>query len=143
MQLREHDDPHLVRSFETQCGRSFVTFGDWRNISFRNYDLIIANDIFPNVDQGLETFLATARDAHTRVKVSLTWHTSQVHYRLRRVDGDELLTMVSWTSEQLLNSLKPYIPAIRDFSTRVISDSAISIFPNGRNVVELEIDFES
>lgn len=142
-QLSAHDDEALVKTFEKECGQSFVTFSDWRDVSLHQYELVIANDIFPNVDQGLDTFLALAREAHTRVKLSLTWHTPRVHYRLRRSDGNELLTMVSWTGDQLLHSLMPYIPLIRDYSSKVILDSATSIFPNGRNVALIEMDFRS
>ena len=104
---------------------------DWRDLPTRPYDVIVANDVFPNVDQGLQAFL-TRFYGSGELRMSLTIYADKF-YRARRVDGEELLTVQAWDWPQ---------------TRRVLVDRGIrigeaqhaparSLFRNGRQVALL------
>jgi hypothetical protein len=92
---------------------------DWRDTPF-DCDLLIAVDLFPNVDQGLAAFLARREGIETRMV--LTTYQDRA-YRTRRVDADEILTFQAWTWAQTASVL-----GLR------ASPPSTSLFANGRQV---------
>lgn len=74
-----------------------VYTGDWYEMPDIHPDLIVAMDVFPNVDQRLDAFLRRHRGTPMRLAITVyddRW------YRARRVDADEILTMAAWTWPQ-------------------------------------------
>ena len=61
------------------------------------WDIIIANDVFPNVDQRLELFLEKYLPHCKEMRLSLTYFDEPHWYRAKRIDGDEVLTMLAWS----------------------------------------------
>ena len=98
--------------------------GDWRDMSERDFDVVIANDLFPNVDQGLEPFL---RKFRCPLRLSLTTYADR-YYRVKRVDADELLTIRAWDWPQTRDVLRCFMH-VPD-----VEPPAESLFPNGRQI---------
>ena len=103
---------------------------DWRDLPVAVYDLIIANDLFPNVDQGLRAFLYRFY-GNGELRMSLTTYADR-WYRARRVGADELLTVQAWDWPQTRRELEAL--GIPGCDVRPPSES---LFPNGRQVALL------
>lgn len=104
---------------------------DWRDLPDDTYDVVIANDLFPNVDQGLRAFL-TRYHGTCDLRLSLTVYEDK-HYRTRRVNADELLTVQAWDWPQTRSVLADYGVRIGEAQ----HTPAESLFPNGRQVALL------
>ena len=107
-----------------------VIHSDWRSFDFSGFDLCIAIDIFPNVDQGLSLFLKKASIIPSML-MSLTLYENDRFYRTIRVDGDEILTVVPWNLRQLQGETKSEILNIDSITKPKYSESA---FENKRDV---------
>jgi len=101
---------------------------DWYEypIEEHSYDVIIANDLFPNVDQRLELFLEKYLPHCKEMRLSLTYFDEPKWYRAKRVDGDEVLTMLQWTRAQIYHVLPRLVVKAKVFD---------GTFPNGRRVL--------
>lgn len=106
---------------------------DWHNTNFGYVGTIIANDLFPNVDQRLELFLGKFLPHCQEMRLSLTYFNEPKWYTLKRADGDEVLTMLAWTGKQIKDVLDKYNPQGADLTPLLYKD-APSVFPNGRQV---------
>ncbi len=95
------------------------------------WDIIIANDLFPNNDQRLSLFLGKYLPLCKEMRLSLTFFDKPKWYRTKRVDGGEILTMLSWRKSDILLALAPYV----DKSIFSVLVNSPSIFPNGRQVL--------
>jgi hypothetical protein len=114
---------------------SFTFFkGDWATFSPGEYDYVIANDLFPNVDQRLELFLEKMLPCTRELRLSLTISELPRFYTTRRVDADEILTMLTWNSRFLRVVLEPYSSRIVGYDPKIWSQKRNSVFPNGREV---------
>jgi hypothetical protein len=102
--------------------------GDWADMPDLRPDLIVAMDIFPNVDQRLAAFLRKYRGR--RLRLALTTYEDR-WYRARRVDAEEILTMVAWPWAQMRSTLIAN-------GIQVVAPPASDIFGNGRRVCLLE-----
>jgi len=94
------------------------------------YDIIIANDLFPNVDQRLDLFLKRYLPICSVMLLSLT--TSDHWYKTKRLDADETLFQQSWDDPFLFSTLRKY-----GFTLDAMHGK--SIFPNGRKVYAVSI----
>lgn len=114
------------------------------------WDVIIANDIFPNVDQRLDMFLDKYLPLCNTIRLSLTYYNKRPrYYKAKRIDGDEVLTLLSWNGKDITSCLSKYkhrivVPkSIRNFNfidySMVISLDTESIFPNGRQVLIVDL----
>lgn len=114
-ELAAHDEPpDGLRVFR----------GDWWDFPERDFDMVVACDLFPNVDQRLDAFLT--RYGHARLRMSLTVYADR-WYRTRRTDADEILTVQAWDWTQTASVLRRHMPLGRP---RIPG----SVFPNGRQV---------
>ena len=66
--------------------------GDWFSYKFEKYDLIIANDVFPNADQRLELFLIKSLPHCKKLRLTITIDNDENFYTAKRLDGNEILT---------------------------------------------------
>ena len=121
---------------------------DWHDydIAGKSWDLIIANDIFPNVDQRLELLLHKFLPHCGLLSMSLTYNNrGPKWYKTKRVDGTETLYMLSWTGMQVKNVLELYrhrigtAPETTPFFVDVATGTE-SIFPNGRQVCVVSLN---
>ena len=138
VELLAHEGASLSKQDEFQ--KCKLHQNDW--LAFQpdgRYDVILANDLLPNVDQRLELFLTKFMHCCRELRMSLTYFDEPRFYRTRRIDGDEILFMLAWTWEQLnavvdrvgKHQLAPQLLEFRHPSA--------SIFPNGRQVVLMSV----
>jgi len=121
---------------------------DWYDfdIDHNSWDIIIANDIFPNVDQRLEMFLEKYLPCCGLMTLSLTYNNGVPKwYKTKRMDDSEILHMLSWTGAQVRMLLKKYQNRL-DFSKSEITDffnnlvkGTETIFPNKRQVCTVSL----
>ena len=81
---------------------------DWYTFEPKDYDVIIANDLFPNVDQRLGMFIEKYGLHCKEMRLSLTYFTTPKWYTAKRTDGDEILTMQSFTFWQIKDIIDRY-----------------------------------
>lgn len=96
------------------------------------WDVVIANDIFPNVDQRLEAFLMMIIPKCKELRLVVTFYNTPRFYITKRIDADEILTISAWDGEILETKLKKYI--LGDILPESIRSTTESVFPNGRQV---------
>jgi len=136
--LLAHDDLNLALAMKEQCQSDFIRAQDWATLEADSYDLVIANDIFPNVDQRLEFFLQRFLPQTKRMRLSLTYYDDPRFYMARRIDADEMLCMLAWNSEHLMSVLKKYLTHIVGANFDVFTRPEESVYPNGRQVCLVE-----
>jgi 2-polyprenyl-3-methyl-5-hydroxy-6-metoxy-1,4-benzoquinol methylase len=137
--LLAHDDAKTAREMAEEVGADFIRAQDWATLKTATYDLIIANDIFPNVDQRLEIFLQRFLPCTRRMRLSLTYYEVPRYYMTRRIDADEILCMLAWNSEHLSSVLKKYSAQIVGADFEVFALPGESVFSNGRQVCIVEL----
>lgn len=115
-ELAAHDEPPPgIRVFT----------GDWWDLPRADFDVVVAADVFPNVDQRLDAFLGRYTGA-AELRMTLTCYPDR-WYRTRRTDADEILTMRAWDWEQTARVVRRHYPF------EPISPPP-SLFANGRQV---------
>lgn len=100
------------------------------------YDLIIANDIFPDVDQRLELFLDKMLPKCKELRLVLTYYNVPKFYETKRLDDSEIMTFLSWDGEITALKLKKYLDyaEITKSELEMMKTDNASIFRNGRQV---------
>lgn len=105
-----------------------------------NWDVVIANDLFPNVDQRLDLFLEKFLPYCKEMRLSLTYfYDNPKWYFTKRLNGDETLCLCSWTKEQLSKILEKYKKYIQNANLSLLFRKNKSIFRNGRQVCVLKL----
>lgn len=138
--LMAHDDPATVADFLGSCVPFSAITCDWAaGLPGTPFDIVIAADLFPNVDQRLDAFLAQVLPMTGELRLSLTWHDPPRQDLVRRVNGDEMMCMLGWSGEQILRSLSPLQAAIPGYEPSVFAARGDSIYPNGRQVCYVSI----
>lgn len=136
--LLAHDDNSKADQISDEIGRQFVSAQDWMKFQPDAYDLVIANDLFPNVDQRLEMFLEKFLPATKKIRMSLTFYDKPRYYMTRRVDADEILCVLAWNGENLVNALRRFSHRIISPDFSIFSSIGESVFDNGRQVCLVE-----
>ena len=98
---------------------------------------MIANDIFPDVDQRLEMFLDRMLPICRELRLVLTYYNVPRYYTTKRMDDSEIMTFLSWDGEITALKLKKYL--YRSYDTQIeqierMKDDHSSIYWNGRQV---------
>jgi hypothetical protein len=131
--LLAHDSLKHANQMMDAVKRNFVSVEDWATLKKSRYDLILANDIFPNVDQRLQGFLETYLPQATEIKVLLTWYETPRYYSVKRTDGEELMYMLAWNGKQLQGVLEEFSASISSPDLSIFKRATESVFPNGRH----------
>jgi len=100
---------------------------DWYDCQPKDYDVIIANDLFPNVDQRLELFLEKYLPHCKEMRLSLTYFDEPKWYRATRPEG-EVITMLAWNESQIVDLVGYNYDVLK-------KEEYQGTFPNGRKVV--------
>jgi hypothetical protein len=117
-----------------------VTRSDWSETDLGGaVDVMIANDLFPNVDQRVAPFLDWAIPRARQIRLSLTFHNTPRWYRVKRVDADEHLSILAADGQRTAAMLAPYADRIDDWAPSLFEGDEASVFPNGRQVVIAKI----
>jgi SAM-dependent methyltransferase len=100
-----------------------------------DFDVVIANDLFPNVDQRLPLFLSRFLPRTREIRLSLTYYETPRFYLARRLDGDEVLCMLAWNGALTRAALEPFAARIREPHLELLAvQQTGSVYPNGRQV---------
>ena len=135
LDIMAHDDHEALRAKERELGRPFWENDDWFNFQPQeNYGIILANDIFPNVDQRLGAFIEKYLPFCQELRLSLTYYNTPRWYRVKRTDGEEIFHMMAWDGVQTWRSLEPYVAHIQDAQLDILLQNPPSLFANGRQV---------
>ena len=126
-----------LRKIEREIG-SFFIYQDWFDFEpTEKYDYVIANDFFPNVDQRLEMFIEKFLPITKKLVMTLTFYDSDRFYKVKRVDADEIMTMLAWNREMVGDALKNYTKRIEHYTPLVFQTRSKSLFGNGRQVAKV------
>jgi len=140
LDIMAHDDHTVLYDLQRSLGRDFWIHADWHNFEpTEPLDLVIANDLFPNVDQRLAPFLEKYLPRCHEMRMSLTYYNTPRWYQVKRTDADEILHMMAWDGAQLRRVLTPFSARIADPQWDLLLHDAPSLFPNGRHVALLTI----
>tara|TARA_B100002019_G_scaffold115496_1_gene99337 strand:- start:13303 stop:13998 length:696 start_codon:yes stop_codon:yes gene_type:complete len=124
--LKNHEKVNLVRS-------------DWYNFKpTQEYCYIIANDLFPNVDQRLDEFLEKFLPVTKEIRVSLTYYNIRKTYKVSRMDGDEIFYIRPWDGYRLVKTIDQFKDRLDDYNSEKLLLNPPSIFANGRQVCILK-----
>ena len=119
----------------------FLIKEDWSDFNSLNkrYDLIVSNDLLPNVDQRLELFINKFLPVCKKLRLTLTYYNDRRSYKVKRLDADEILTIIPWNGNQVKEILLKYPNRIilPDFS--IFSTEDKSIFANNRQVIMVKL----
>lgn len=115
--------------------------GDW-SANWRHLNgcgIILANDVFPNVDQRLLHLIQLFLDSSAReLRISLTFFKDIREYLVKRIDAEELLTFKAWQPFELKSVLMEAFPEERATIEQTFLSLPNSIFPNNRLVMILK-----
>jgi hypothetical protein len=130
-----HDGVETLRTMEQVVGRPFARAQDWYTWTPDGpLDLVIADDIFPNVDQRLALFLRKFVPIAREIRLSLTFYNRPRFYFARRLDGDEVLCLLAWNGDATWGALAPYLGEADAVPRRELADADEPLFANGRQV---------
>ena len=140
LDLMAHDERAQIARFRQDCPQAEIVAEDWyRHEPDRSFDVVVANDLCPNVDQRLELFLARFVPVCRELRLSLTFYNEPRFYLTRRIDGEEILCMLAWTGAMTRQALLPYAERIRDADFSVFDAQGGSPYPNRRQVCTLRL----
>jgi len=135
--IMAHDDHKKINKISSE-NNNFWSKDDWADFEPEgNYDYIIANDIFPNVDQRLIPFLEKYNSHTGNLIVTLTCYDYDRFFKVKRVDADEIFTMKAWDSETTGRALNDFF---EDMKVNLKNqDKSKSLFNNGRIIYKFSL----
>lgn len=138
--LCNHETELRVYEFQKSCPETKLIPTDWQSFEIpQKYDLVIANDLFPNVDQRLDEFLDKFIPFSKEIRLSLTYFNERKSYQVKRVDADEVLFIRPWDGSRLVRELQPYEDRIKNPHFEILLENEPSLFANGRQVCMLSL----
>ena len=112
---------------------------DWYDINFQPSEIVIANDLFPNVDQRVVCFIEKLIPTTKLIRMTLTWYSSINFYKTKRIDGDEILFMNSWLLEDIKKLIYKFSSRIINYDISILNLVTDSVFKNNRNICYIQI----
>lgn len=111
---------------------------DWYDMEINDaYDIVIANDIFPDVDQRLELFVDKFLPYCKELRLVMTYYNNAKFYLTKRCDDPELMTFLSWDGEITALKMMKYLSCALDTTKEELESMKYeksSIYRNGRHV---------
>ena len=141
LDIMAHDPTEAIHAREAATNTSFWINQDWYTFELgaQRYDIVLANDLFPNVDQRLEMFLQRYLPVCAEIRLSLTYYNTPRFYMTKRIDADEVLCMLAWNGEQVALVLRKFADRIDGYGESEIVQNTQSVFPNRRQVTLVTI----
>ncbi|MFP6900574.1 MAG: hypothetical protein VCA36_06500 [Opitutales bacterium] len=140
LDLMHHDDRESVQAMTEAVPKEVIHELDWQEfVPSDAYDVVVANDLFPNVDQRLEEFLEKFLPLTREIRLSLTYYNNRRCYKVKRVDGDEIFFMRPWEGHRLARGLLSFKNLIDEPDFALLERDEPSLFPNGRQVCMVTI----
>lgn len=132
--LIDKHDYHLldIMAHDSTVGLEnfFIKKVDWYEFIPDTYDIVIANDLFPNVDQRLELFFEKYLPTTNEIRMSLTYYNTPKFYITKRIDADEIFCQLSYNGKQLKDILVKFF----DEGFEELLQETKSLFSNGRHI---------
>jgi len=121
--------------------KDFLIREDWNETPLLDfyYDLVVANDLFPNVDQRLELFIEKFTPTCKEIRLSITYYNQPKYYSVKRLDADEVFCFLAWSGLQVRSVLEKYASRIVVPDLDFLSSERPSLFTNGRQVCMVQI----
>ncbi|RDD63567.1 hypothetical protein [Ferruginivarius sediminum] len=139
--LLAHDDQATVDSFLARTPDLAISRTDWLDYEIKHdLDIVVANDLFPNVDQRLEMFLEKFLPRCQEVRLSLTYYNEPRSYLTRRLNGDEILCMLAWDGALTARCLAKFGAAQSQAEVDLLQRNDDSAYQNGRQVSLIAIE---
>jgi hypothetical protein len=130
-----HDNPQSLKTLEQTIGRNFWINADWSTFTPAiEYDVVIANDLFCNVDQRLAMFIEKFLPVSAEIRLSITFYNTPRYYTVKRVDADEVFNIISWDGAQVKKALHKFKKHIREPRFDQFEQTQGSLFANKRDV---------
>lgn len=135
LDIMAHDEHSKLDEISSDNGDFWVD-SDWYEFEPKEkYDVVVANDLFPNVDQRLRLFIEKFKDYTSNFIFTVTCNDKDVFYKVKRVDADEIMAMAPWTRGMAEGVLKE---VLKDDSIELPLDTDKEpIFRNGRVVYKV------
>jgi trans-aconitate methyltransferase len=127
-----------VASATEGCSVATVDWATWP--AKQTFDVIVANDLFPNVDQRLELFVRTMLPRCGHLRLSLTYYLDGRWYVTSRVDADEIMTIVAWDGRRTADALRPYLDRVEQADLALLQHPMESAWKNGRQVCVVRLN---
>ena len=137
VELATHEAERDYRTVEEHLGRRFLACRDWAGLAdVGPQDVVVANDLFPNVDQRLEQFLDEYLPRTAEMRLTLTYYENTA-WQVRRVTSGEVLTMRPWGLREVTAVLDRLAATFGgyDRGQLVYQDYEGVLFTNRRNVL--------
>ena len=135
LDIMAHDSHQALIDLENSLGKGFWVNEDWYRFKPEgNYDLVIANDLFPNVDQRLDQFLKKYLPTCREMRILLTYYNIPRWYRVKRTDADEVFHMMAWSGDDVARVLQKYVHRISEPRLELFREDRPSLFANKRQV---------
>jgi hypothetical protein len=137
LDVMAHGGDEWIAALEQEVGQRILFKQDWlthAQESDATWDVVVANDLFPNVDQRLRLFIQTMLPRCRQLRLSLTCYTDDRYYACRRLDGDEVFFMLAWDTRQTGSILRQFESALIDADFTQFEAPPPSLFANGRHV---------
>ena len=138
--LLSHDDKDVAARYCSANNINLVC-KDWLEyfeVEEKKVDLLIACDLFPNVDQRLKVFLNYAKKTSKEVRILLTYYDDR-YYHVKRVGADEQMFVKAWSDTEIKDCLLKFIGKAKNIEVHL--DKNESLFRNGRYISLLNIWF--
>jgi hypothetical protein len=133
-------DRAAIEDLSPKLPREVFFQKDWVDFpDDRKFDLIVANDLFPNADQRLREFVEWSLPRCKALRLVLTYFVTPRSYTCMRVDYEEYITVSAWRPEWVRWTLADFAERIEGFAPEKIPEASSEIFKNGRSVVFVEI----
>ena len=142
-----HETKNDYKCIQDLVGKKFVTLDDWYNLKIRKkYDLVIVNDLFPNVDQRLFEFIDKYIRFTKKIRLTLTY-SENTFYEVKRLESGEILYMRPWGLRAITDFFN-FLYESYNISTdhaKIFSEIKYQplkdiVFENNRNVLFLELN---
>jgi len=123
---------------------NIVKFNDWfynPEHILEHYDIVIANDLFPNVDQRLYQFMSKYKPYTKQIRLSLTYHSMNSFWQVKTNYGEHL-TIRPWNVSMISEFLQSHWEFI-DGKENVWSkyEDMKEIFKSDTNVMTVRMNF--
>jgi len=138
--LLSHDDQLIAENIFREHNITFLK-DDWQNVSFSNkFDIVICNDLLPNVDQRIKMFLEKFLPISSSISILLTYQNNDRFYKVKRTDADEIMFLQAWSGAQLRQVLEPIFPELEEDVLQGLITNRPSPYENGRLTSLLRVE---
>lgn len=130
--LLAHDDRAAAEKTFKSAPVNFNE-ADWCSASVsQDFDVVVCNDLIPNVDQRLKLFLDKFLPVSKEIRLLVTYYNNDRFYKVKRVDADEIMFLQAWTGGQVALLLRDRFPRLANEHLEGFYRVSGSIYPNGR-----------